>query len=41
MKMRVINIQDLSLKIDNMLVYERSRDIERINENARNEMTAT
>lgn len=39
--MRVINIQDLSLKIDNMLVYERSRDIERINENARNEMTAT
>ena len=39
--MRVINIQDLSLKKDNMLVYERSRDIERINENARNEMTAT
>ena len=41
MKMRVINIQDLSLKKDNMLVYERSRDTERINENARNEMTAT
>ena len=39
--MRVINIQDLSLKKDNMLVYERSRDTERINENARNEMTAT
>lgn len=41
MKMRVINIQGLSLKKDNMLVYERSRDIERVNENARNEMTTT
>lgn len=39
--MRVINIQGLSLKKDNMLVYERSRGIERVNENARNEMTTT
>lgn len=41
MKMRVINIQGLSLKKDNVLVYERNRDIERVNKNARNEMTTT
>lgn len=39
--MRVINIQGLSLKKDNVLVYERNRDIERVNKNARNEMTTT
>lgn len=39
--MRVINIQGLSVKKDKMLVYERSRDIEPVNENARNEMTTT
>ena len=39
--MRVINIQGLSLKKDNVLVYERNRDIERVNKNVRNEMTTT